>query len=70
VVFWQTPPAMAWRYPQPRALTHVDIFPVPFKVQMRRYFIHQFVLQYDVFPSPQHSYASSSKRPCIIKDVL
>ncbi|PSN31470.1 hypothetical protein C0J52_23169 [Blattella germanica] len=32
VVFWQTPPTMAWRYPQPRALTRVDVFPVPFKV--------------------------------------
>lgn len=32
VVFWQSPPTMAWRYPQPRALTHVDVFPVPFKV--------------------------------------
>ncbi|XP_069674298.1 intermembrane lipid transfer protein VPS13B isoform X2 [Periplaneta americana] len=34
VVFWQAPPTMAWRYPQPRALTRVDIFPVPFKVAM------------------------------------
>jgi hypothetical protein len=32
VVFWQTPPTMAWRYPQPRTLTRVDVFPVPFKV--------------------------------------
>jgi vacuolar protein sorting-associated protein 13B len=32
VVFWQAPPTMAWRYPQPRVLTRVDIFPVPFKV--------------------------------------
>ncbi|KDR22947.1 Vacuolar protein sorting-associated protein 13B [Zootermopsis nevadensis] len=32
VVFWQAPPTMAWRYPQPRTLTRVDVFPVPFKV--------------------------------------
>ncbi|KAF4530596.1 hypothetical protein B566_EDAN006802, partial [Ephemera danica] len=30
VVFYQNPPAMAWRYPQPRALTSVDVLPVPF----------------------------------------
>lgn len=30
VVFWEDPPTMTWRYPQPRALTRVDIFPVPF----------------------------------------
>nr|CAD7196002.1 unnamed protein product [Timema douglasi] len=32
VVFWGSPPTMAWRYPQPRALTRVDVFPVPFKL--------------------------------------
>ncbi|GLH10327.1 Vacuolar protein sorting-associated protein 13 [Gryllus bimaculatus] len=32
VVFSASPPTMAWRYPQPRALTRVEIFPVPFKV--------------------------------------
>jgi len=32
-VFWESgPPAMAWRYPQPRVITHMDVFPVPFKV--------------------------------------
>ncbi|KAJ1522739.1 hypothetical protein ONE63_001898 [Megalurothrips usitatus] len=31
-VFWESsPPAIAWRYPQPRSLTNVHIFPVPFK---------------------------------------
>ncbi|XP_063236346.1 intermembrane lipid transfer protein VPS13B [Bacillus rossius redtenbacheri] len=32
VVFWADPPTMAWRYPQPRALTRVDVFPVPFQL--------------------------------------
>jgi vacuolar protein sorting-associated protein 13B len=30
VLFCQRPLSMAWRYPQPRALTRVDVFPVPF----------------------------------------
>lgn len=31
-VFWESsPPAIAWRYPQPRSLTNVHIYPVPFK---------------------------------------
>ncbi|XP_047111784.1 vacuolar protein sorting-associated protein 13B [Schistocerca piceifrons] len=32
IVFWSNPPTMAWRYPQPRTLTRVDIFPVPYKM--------------------------------------
>ncbi|XP_067008128.2 intermembrane lipid transfer protein VPS13B [Anabrus simplex] len=36
VVFWASPPTMAWRYPQPRVLTRVDVFPVPFKVASAR----------------------------------
>ncbi|KAJ8868198.1 hypothetical protein PR048_032007 [Dryococelus australis] len=32
VAFWADPPTMAWRYPQPRALTKVDVFPVPFQL--------------------------------------
>ncbi|XP_065172744.1 intermembrane lipid transfer protein VPS13B-like, partial [Atheta coriaria] len=33
VVFWnRNVSAMAWRYPQPRALTKVRVFPVPFKI--------------------------------------
>ncbi|CAG9862165.1 unnamed protein product [Phyllotreta striolata] len=32
VVFWNAKiSAMAWRYPQPRALTKIRVFPVPFK---------------------------------------
>nr|CAI5821779.1 unnamed protein product [Callosobruchus analis] len=33
VTFWNKPSlcAMAWRYPQPRALTKVRVFPVPYK---------------------------------------
>ena len=30
VVFSSRPPAMTWRYPQPRTLTRVTVFPVPF----------------------------------------
>ncbi|XP_054279207.1 uncharacterized protein LOC128997593 [Macrosteles quadrilineatus] len=31
VVFWQSlPPAMAWRYPQPRAITKFCVMPIPF----------------------------------------
>ncbi|KAK3912926.1 Vacuolar protein sorting-associated protein 13B [Frankliniella fusca] len=31
-VFWESsPPAIAWRYPQPRSLTNVHIYPVPFQ---------------------------------------
>lgn len=33
VMFWNgTTCAMAWRYPQPRVLTKVRVFPVPFKI--------------------------------------
>ncbi|XP_017781523.1 PREDICTED: vacuolar protein sorting-associated protein 13B [Nicrophorus vespilloides] len=33
VMFWnRNISAMAWRYPQPRALTKVRVFPVPFKI--------------------------------------
>lgn len=71
VVFWQAPPTMAWRYPQPRALTHVDIFPVPFKVQMHRPFSHCYVLQCDMcYHHQQHFYGRRSTRPCISKDLL
>ncbi|KAJ9586218.1 hypothetical protein L9F63_020127, partial [Diploptera punctata] len=35
VVFWHSPPTMAWRYPQPRALTRVDVFPIPFKKERK-----------------------------------
>jgi hypothetical protein len=31
VVFTKNPAAMTWQYPQPRTLTRVSIFPVPFK---------------------------------------
>jgi hypothetical protein len=31
VVFTKSPAAMTWRYPQPRTLTRVSVFPVPFK---------------------------------------
>ncbi|KAG5888478.1 hypothetical protein JTB14_022106 [Gonioctena quinquepunctata] len=35
VMFWnKNISAMAWRYPQPRALTKVRVFPVPYKVTM------------------------------------
>ncbi|XP_074031826.1 vacuolar protein sorting 13B isoform X2 [Leptinotarsa decemlineata] len=35
VMFWnKNISAMAWRYPQPRALTKVRIFPVPYKISM------------------------------------
>lgn len=35
VIFWtKTITAMAWRYPQPRALTKVRIFPVPYKMTL------------------------------------
>lgn len=38
VMFWnKTIAAMAWRYPQPRALTKVRIFPVPFKIAADNY---------------------------------
>ena len=37
VVFWNNPPTMAWRYLQPRALTRVDIYPIPFKVGNKNY---------------------------------
>ena len=30
VIFTENPPAMTWKYPQPRTLTRVSIFPVPF----------------------------------------
>ena len=32
VIFSKNPPAMTWKYPQPRTLTRVSIFPVPLKV--------------------------------------
>lgn len=33
VIFWNKPKAaMAWRYPQPRTLTKVRVFPVPFRI--------------------------------------
>jgi len=31
VVFTKNPAAMTWQYPQPRTLTRVSVFPVPFK---------------------------------------
>lgn len=35
VMFWTKDiSAMAWRYPQPRALTKVRVFPVPYKITM------------------------------------
>lgn len=36
VVFWSgqvsVAPTMAWKYPQPRALTKLHLMPIPFKV--------------------------------------
>ena len=32
VIFSKNPPAMTWKYPQPRTLTRVSVFPVPFKL--------------------------------------
>ncbi|KAL1506203.1 hypothetical protein ABEB36_005605 [Hypothenemus hampei] len=35
VMFWnKTISAMAWKYPQPRALTKVRVFPVPYKIAL------------------------------------
>ncbi|XP_060527776.1 intermembrane lipid transfer protein VPS13B isoform X2 [Cylas formicarius] len=35
VMFWtKTAPTMAWKYPQPRALTKVRVFPVPYKTAL------------------------------------
>lgn len=34
-MFWnKNISAMAWRYPQPRALTKVRVFPVPYKITL------------------------------------
>ncbi|KRT78504.1 hypothetical protein AMK59_7595, partial [Oryctes borbonicus] len=38
VMFWnKNISAMAWRYPQPRALTKIRVFPVPFKISEDSY---------------------------------
>lgn len=44
-VFWESsPPAIAWRYPQPRSLTNVHIFPVPFQVRLIFDFVICFII--------------------------